>query len=29
MASDVGATAYLPKPIDIDRLLEVVCEHCS
>jgi CheY-like chemotaxis protein len=29
MASDVGATAYLPKPIDIDRLLEVVCEHCG
>jgi CheY-like chemotaxis protein len=29
MASDVGATAYLAKPIDIDRLLEVVCEHCG
>ena len=29
MASDVGATAYLPKPIDIDQLLEVVCEHCG
>jgi CheY-like chemotaxis protein len=29
MASRLGATAFLPKPIDIDRLLNVVCEYCG
>jgi len=24
-----GATEYLPKPVDIDRLIEVVCHHCQ
>jgi CheY-like chemotaxis protein len=28
MADHLGAADYLPKPIDIERLLEVVCEHC-
>jgi CheY-like chemotaxis protein len=28
MASPVGAMDYLAKPVDIDKLLEVVCEHC-
>lgn len=27
-AARLGAAAYLPKPIDVDQLLEVVCEHC-
>jgi CheY-like chemotaxis protein len=28
MVERLGATAYLPKPVDIDRLLDVVSEHC-
>ena len=28
VAASIGATAYLPKPVDIDRMLDVVCEHC-
>ena len=28
LASPIGATEYLAKPVDIDKLLEVVCEHC-
>ena len=28
MAERMGATQYLPKPVDIDRLIAVVCEHC-
>ena len=28
LASPVGATEYFAKPVDIDKLLEVVCEHC-
>ena len=29
LARQAGATAYLPKPIDIDRMLELVAEHCD
>ncbi|HXW07522.1 MAG TPA: response regulator [Vicinamibacterales bacterium] len=28
MALRMGATAYLPKPVDLDRLLEIVSSHC-
>jgi CheY-like chemotaxis protein len=28
VAPPVGATDYLAKPVDIDKLLQVVCEHC-
>jgi CheY-like chemotaxis protein len=27
-AAKLGAAAYLPKPVDIDRMLDIVCEHC-
>ena len=27
-AARLGAIAYLPKPVDIDRMLDVVCEYC-
>jgi CheY-like chemotaxis protein len=23
-----SAAAFIPKPIDVDKLLDVVCEHC-
>lgn len=29
MARRVDATAYLPKPLDMDQLLDVVCDVCS
>jgi CheY-like chemotaxis protein len=29
MADGAGASGYLPKPIDIDRMLEIVAEHCE
>jgi CheY-like chemotaxis protein len=29
LARQAGATAYLPKPIDIDRMLEIVAENCD
>jgi CheY-like chemotaxis protein len=29
MAEDAGVSAYLPKPVDIDRMLELVAEHCD
>ncbi len=29
LAEHVGASAYLPKPIDIDRMLDIVAEHCD
>lgn len=28
MAARLGAADFLPKPIDIDKLVEAVCEHC-
>jgi CheY-like chemotaxis protein len=28
-AEAVGATERLSKPVDIERLIEVVCEHCQ
>jgi CheY-like chemotaxis protein len=27
-AAKLGAAAYLPKPVDIDRMVDIVCEHC-
>ena len=29
LAAGLGATAFLPKPVDIDQMLDVVCEHCQ
>jgi CheY-like chemotaxis protein len=29
VAQRLGATDYVPKPVDIDRLLDVVCEYCE
>ena len=29
MARRLGATGYLPKPVDIDQLLQVVCDLCA
>jgi CheY-like chemotaxis protein len=28
LARRLPATDYLPKPVDIDRLLDLVCEYC-
>jgi len=28
LVSRIGATEYLEKPVDIDRLIETVCELC-
>jgi CheY-like chemotaxis protein len=28
MAARLAPAEYLPKPVDIDKLVEVVCEHC-
>jgi ActR/RegA family two-component response regulator len=27
-ARDLGAAHYLAKPVDLDKLVELVCEHC-
>ncbi len=29
MAENAGGSAYLPKPVDLDRMLEIVAEHCD
>ena len=29
VATRLSATEYLAKPVDIDRLLGLVCEHCG
>lgn len=29
MAKNTEAVAYLPKPLDMDRLLDVVCDYCD
>jgi CheY-like chemotaxis protein len=29
IAQRLGATEYVPKPVDIDHLLNVVCEYCD
>lgn len=29
MAERIGAAEYIPKPVDIDRLLQVVCDYCA
>jgi CheY-like chemotaxis protein len=29
MMKKTGAAAYLPKPLDIDQLLDVVCDFCN
>ncbi len=29
LADQIGATAYLPKPIDIDRMLDIIADHCD
>lgn len=29
MAENAGVSAYLPKPVDLDRMLEIVGEHCD
>ena len=29
IAHRLGDTEYVPKPVDIDHLLDVVCEHCD
>ena len=29
LAREVGAAAYLPKPIDIEHMLDIVAEHCD
>jgi hypothetical protein len=29
MARRTDAAAYLPKPIDMDQLLHVVCDFCD
>jgi CheY-like chemotaxis protein len=29
IAQRLGGTQYVPKPVDIDRLLDVVCEYCD
>ncbi len=29
LARQAGVTAYLPKPIDIDRMLDIVAKHCD
>lgn len=27
-AAKLGAAAYLPKPVDIDRMVDIVCDYC-
>jgi CheY-like chemotaxis protein len=29
LAQRVPGTEFLPKPVDIDRLLDIVCDYCS
>lgn len=29
IARRLAASDYVPKPVDLDRLLDVVCEHCG